>query len=281
MIDKKLFELILSKLNDDSINTQEVTFKGNYVFVRINNTQTMMEASSYNAYDLTQKRYIAMAEITSNPTDFVEENNRTDFVKDYAFQFPTNLQDEALEALQEVFLYFRSNNVQTVIDDVTYKVLIKPSRPRFLGNQQQAGGIDSTYGMTFFMTLIETGEFTNTATHQMALTGGTLQDIFIDDVTIASQTAMSPSNILTSEVNTKSEPVARGMAFTFSLYYDGTVLLKNILSVVEGKTSRETRYDYEKVFDGVTQSYTLYITGGSVSYKNGLVHKIQFTATEQ
>jgi hypothetical protein len=281
MIDKKLYELILGKLNDATINTQGVTFKGNYVFVRYNDTQTLMEASTYNAYDLKQTVYIGMAEITSVPTDFVEKNNRTDFVKEYAFQFPVRMQDKALEALQEVFLYFRTNNVQTVVDNVTYKVLIKPHRPRFLGNQQQAGGIDATYGMSFFITLIETGEFTNTATHEMSISGGTLQDLFIDAVNITNQTAVSSSNLLTSESNTKSEPISRSLSFTFTIYYDSSTLLETILGVVEGKTSRETLFTYQKTFDSVVRSWDIYITGGNVIYKNGLIHQITFNGTEK
>lgn len=282
MIDKKLYELILGKANDETINTQGVPVKGNYVFVRYNDRQTLTEASTYNAYDKVEREFMGMAEITSTPTDFVEKNNRTDFIKEYAFQFSSKRKDESLEALQELFLYFRENNVQVVVDDVTYKVLIKPHRPRYLGSTTtSAGKVFVLYGMQFFMTLIETGEFTNTATHEMRISGGTYQDLFIDDVTIANQTAISASNLLTSEVNTKAEPVSRAINFSFSIYYDSSVLVETILGVIEGKTSRETLFDYQKVFDGVTRAYTVYITGGTVSYKLGSVHKITFNATEQ
>ena len=46
MLDRTIFQYILSKANNETINTQGISIKGNYVFVRINDTQTLLETSN-------------------------------------------------------------------------------------------------------------------------------------------------------------------------------------------------------------------------------------------
>ena len=168
MIDKTLFLFFLTKLNDTSINTQGVEFKGNYVFVRINDAQQFLSTSSYNAYDTEETNFTALAEVISNEEAFVENNNRSGWTKQYAFQFDIRDKDENLAALQELRDYLRANSTQTIVDDdTTYKMSIKVTRPIFAGNQQGAGTVFPTYVMTMYADTLETGFFGNEATHTM------------------------------------------------------------------------------------------------------------------
>ena len=278
MIDKAIFQFVLDTVNNQ--NTQGISFRGNYVFVRVNDIQQMLDTSTYNAYDTVDTDFCAMAEIISQETPYVEENNRSGWVKRYAFQFDIRDKDKTLTALQEFRNYLRENSVQSLVDDETYKMNIKISRPCFVSNQQGAGTIFTTYYIDFFADMVETGFYGNEATHTMAVSSGTLQSVILDQVVISSATATNPSNILTVEQNTDNQPVSRGLTFNFIINYDGSTLLKTIRKVVEGKTSRETTFDYRKVFDGDTDNYEFVITSGSVVYKNGVIVAINFNGVE-
>ena len=278
MIDKKIFQFMLDTLNDE--NTQGVKFKGNYVFVRVNDNLQLLEASTYNPYDTVLSDFVAMAETVSQPTDYVEANNRTGWVKQYTFQFDVRNKDTVLEALQEVYNYLKLNNVQEIVDDETYKFVLKPTRATFVGNQQGAGTVFTTYSMNLFAETIETGYYGNESTHTMAVHNGTLQSIIIDQVVIGSNVATNPTNDITSNVNTTHKAISRGVTLQFVINYDGTALNKTILGLVEGIGNRETTFDYRKVFDSVTSDYEFLITGGSVVYKNGVVIQIRFNGVE-
>ena len=285
MIDKTIFQLMLDKLNDETINTQGVTFKGNFVFVRINDNQQMLETSTYNPYDSELADFVAMAEIVSQETAFVEENNRSGWVKRYAFSFDVRDRDTVLTALQQVRDYFRANSIQSIVDtvdtvDTTYNMNVKVSRPSFMGNQPDGGTVFSTYYMDFFADMVETGYYGNQATHTMAVSGGTKVAINEDSITISQATVTNPSNKLTSEVNTSNRVVSRGVSFDFTLNYDGSTLHKTIRRIIDGKVSRETRFDYRKVFNGDTYDYDLVITGGSCVYKKGVLVQLQFNMVE-
>lgn len=285
MIDKTIFQLMLDKCNDATINTQGIKFKGNFVFVRVNDNQQMLEASTYNPYDSELNDFVPCAEIISQETSFVEDNNRSGWVKRYAFTFDIRDKDKTLTALQQVRDYFRENSTQTITDtvdtvDTVYKLNVKVSRPSFMGNQADAGTIYSTYYMDFFADMVETGYFGNEITHTMALSGGIHQSVILDSVTIGSATATNPSNKLTVEANTNNKPISRGVTLQFILDYDGTALNKSIMSVVKGTTSRETIYEYKEVFDGVTTEYDFIITGGSVVSKKGVIVQVNFSGVQ-
>jgi hypothetical protein len=272
---------MLDKANDETINTQGVKIRGNYVFVRVNDNTQMLDESTYNSYDTVDTDFVAMAEIISQETPYVEANNRSGWVKRYAFEFDIRDKTKVLAALQEVRDYFFENTVQSITDDsTTYKMNVKVSRPMFVSNRQGAGTIFTSYYIDFFADMVETGYYGNEATHTMCINGGTLQSVILDQAIIGSATAMNPSNDLTSEGNTSNQPTARSVTFQFILNYDGTALSKSILSSVEGIGSRETTYDYRKVFDSVTRNYEFRITGGSAIYKNGVVLTINFNGVE-
>ena len=285
MIDKTIFQLMLDKCNDATINTQGIKFKGNFVFVRVNDNQQMLEASTYNPYDSELNDFVPCAEIISQETSFVEDNNRSGWVKRYAFTFDIRDKDETLTALQQVRDYFRENSEQTITDtvdevDTEYTMNVKVSRPSFMGNQADAGTIYSTYYMDFFADMIETGAFANGVVHTMALRGETKVACGEDTITISQATTVNPSNKLTASANTENRPVSRAMSFDFFLNYNESDLHKEILSILDGNGDREQRFDYRKVFGTVTRDYDIIITGGSVVYKKGIVLQLRFKAVE-
>ena len=285
MIDKTIFQLMLDKCNDATINTQGIKFKGNFVFVRVNDNQQMLEASEYNPYDSKLNDFVPCAEIISQETSFVEDNNRSGWVKRYAFTFDIRDKDKTLTALQQVRDYFRENSEQTITDtvdtvDTEYTMNVKVSRPSFMGNQADAGTIYSTYYMDFFADMIETGAFANGVVHTMALRGETKVACGEDTITISQATTVNPSNKLTASANTENRPVSRAMSFDFFLNYNGSDLHKEILSILDGNGDREQRFDYRKVFGTVTRDYDIIITGGSVVYKKGIVLQLRFKAVE-
>lgn len=281
MIDQKIYQLWLDKFNDDSINTQSVSFNGNFVFVRVNDNLTVKQVSTYNSYDTVDKYMVVMGETVSLPTDFVDENNRTGWNKQLTFRFDVRHKDKVLEAIQEVYLYFKANTIQTIEDDTTYKFKIKPSRPAFAGTEQGAGTVFVYYTMNFDCETIETGWYGDEATHTMAINGETLQSIILDQVLIGSATAVNPSNKLTVEENTDNTPISRGVTLQFVINYDGTTLNKKLRKVIEGKESRETKFDYRKVFDGDTDNYTFVISGGNLLYKKGVLAQLKFNGVEK
>lgn len=280
MIDKKIFQLMLSKLNDDTINTQGVKFKGNFVFVRMNDYQTLASASTYNPYDTVNSKYIGVAEIVSIPTDYVESNNRTEWLKTYAFQFRANMKDEALEALQEVYLYFKSNTVQTIVDDTTYKLILRVNRPKLEGAQQQAGSMSIMYSMDLAAVTIETGYYGNEVTHEMGLGTATPTEIIADNVSINSLCVTNPKSSMTENKNTTHKFIGRTNTLKMQIYYDGTTLTNAILNVIEGKLDRDTEFVYQRTINSVTVSWDIKISSGNIVYKTGQVMMLNIDCVE-
>ena len=280
MIDKKIFQFMLDKLNNTSINTQGVKFKGNYVFVRVNDNLQLLEASTYNPYDTVLSDFVAMAETVSQPTDYVEANNRTGWVKQYTFQFDVRNKDTVLEALQETYNYLKVNNVQEIVDDETYKFVLKPTRATFVGNQQGAGTVFTTYSMNLFAETIETGFYGDEAVHKMAKFGLTPNEVIMDSVTVGSAVSMDVDNDITENANTGNEPIARGVSLQFVLNYKGTALEREIRQVIEGKEDREKTYVYQKEFDTATETWTFRIVTGNVVYKKGGLIQLAFNGVE-
>lgn len=274
MLDKAIYEYVLSKLN---LNTQEITFKGNFLFVRYNDSMTLLSADTYNPYDLTDTKFVGVAESTSIETPYSESNNRSGWTKRYVFMFDYEDNEEVLTALEETRDYFLANRVHT-IDSKTF--VWRVSRPSFGGNQQQNGTINSTYYMDFFGDSVETGNYMDSATHKMCIYGGTLQDIIIDSSIISYTCNMNPSNIMTGEYNTFNSPVSDGVGIQMTINYDSTTLLETLYKHITGKYSRETKYTYQTVFDSITQSYDLYIASGSIVYQNGVLTQLTINFVE-
>lgn len=279
MIDKKIFQFMLDTLNNE--NTQGIKFKGNYVFVRVNDNIQLLEASSYNPYDTVLSDFVAMAETVSQPTDYVEANNRTGWVKQYTFQFDVRKKDAVLEALQEIYNYLKLNNVQEIVDDETYKFVLKPTRATFVGNQQGAGTVFTTYSMNIFAETIETGFYDDEVTHKMNVKGSTVQTIIKDTATIGSATSMDVDNDITDNVNTSNEPVARGVSLQFVINYDDSTFQRVLRKVIEGKSSRETVFTYEKKMPNETaETWDFLVVTGNVVYKKGVLLQLAFNGVE-
>lgn len=279
MLDKVFYEYILAKFN---ANTSSVTFKGNYVYLRVNDTMTLMEATSYNAYDTAPVSYVACAEVISTETPFVESNNRSGWVKQYAFMFPLSKKDDVLAALQETRDTFLSTNTHTVTDGSdTYTFVIKCQRPTYAGaTKARAGEIYVTYTMQLMADSVELGYYGNTTVVSLAINGGTLQALIVDSLTVSSANTIDPSNIITSESNISNAIIGRGVNFTLDVYYDSTTLLETLYKQIMGDTSREQIYDLRVVFDGITENYDVKVASGSVVFKKGVIVKLNITFVE-
>jgi len=275
MLDKKIYEYMLAKFNSE--NTQEILFKGNFVFVRVNDTMQIMSASTYNANDLINTPFVGVAQGTSVETPFSESNNRSAFTKRLLFYFDIRNEEKVLDALDELRDYFLANRQHTIDG---FKTVWRVSRASFISNEATGGTVFATYYMDFFGDAVETGFYFDGATHKMCVDGGTLQSIIVSDVSISYATNMNPSNVITSESNTSNVPVSDGLSITMNIYYDSTTLLETLYKHITGKYSRETKYDYQVVFDSISQDYELYIQSGSVVYQNGLIAMLNITFVE-
>lgn len=280
MIDQKIYQLWLDKFNDKTINTQAVSFNGNHVFVRVNDNLTVATTSTYNPYDTVDKYVVVVGETVSLPTDYIDENNRTGWNKQLTFRFDVRQKDKVLEAMQQVYLYFKANTVQSIVDDTTYKMIVKMSRPAFAGTEQGAGTVFVYYTMNIDADMLETGWFGNEAVHTMGISSGALTSIILDELIIGSAVAVNPSNKLTVEENTDNKAISRGITYQFTIDYDGTTLNEKLRKVIEGIDSRETKFYYRKVFNSQTENHTFLITGGSVVYKKGVMIQLKFSGVQ-
>lgn len=274
-MEKELYNYILGKFNSE--NTKGVVFKGNYVFVRVGDTVSMAQATTYNAWDTKDTSFVPLAETVSNETPFAETVNRSGWVKRYVTMFSTKDKDNVIGAMEEIRDYFFNNKTHT-IDGFTFD--FKVGRPQFSGTEVTGGAIYAIYYMDFFADMMENGYYGSSSVHKMALDGGVLQDLLIDDVTESVGIAVDTANDLLSEINTKNVPISNGVTKQFNVYYDSSVLLETILKQIQGKHTREQIYDYSVTFDGVTQTFELYMIGGSVVWKNGVPVRLLFNMVE-
>jgi len=285
MLQQEIYNYILMKAN---LTTQEITIKGNFVFLVIGDRPTMLEASTLNAFDTVKNKFIPMAETIDEEIPFRENNNRSDWVKQYAFQFPLRLKTEVITALNELRDYFYTHKTHTITDGSTnYTFDFKVSRPRLTAiSPPQAGDVYITYSMQFTGVSIEHGKMSSGAVIKMRKDGvAALVTLLHDTITVSSKTAFDPLTLVDDIVNTKNNPLARGVGFQCEIYYDdSTTLTKaladDIYNSIGGKLARTTKFDFETVFNGITSTYECYISGGSYVFKDGLVQKLIFEMVE-
>jgi len=284
MLAQQMWSKILTVINDETINPDSVSFKGNYHHLIINDRSTMIEASTTNPYDTVKNEFVPVSQTTTKEIAFVEKGvNRAGWLQQYAFYFPESKKVEVLAVLENVRDYFYENPKQTITNDsIDYKFTFKVSRPeKVMTSPPQAGELWFTYIMQFQATSLEKGSFCGEFDIEMKQTADEYQDLLWDSITIQSGIQMNPSNKVTDTNNIENAPIGRSTSGTMEIYYDGTNLLKSIYKVVSGKDPRTTTYDFQTTFDSIVQEYHVRILGGSYVLKQGAVFKLIVNWVEQ
>lgn len=275
MRQEDFFKYILDLVNT---NTQGLKFKGNFAYVRHGDAMYMYEQDSLNPYNVKKERYIAVAETTDENTPYREENKRNGWIKEYSFQFGARKKDTVIAALNELKDNIDIAGIVTIDSD---KYSLKSTYPRYISkSKQQNGDIELTYAIAIFSDSVLTGSFGDEATITMNKVGQLAQSIIYDTIAISTGIGMNPSSKVTDELNATHEPISSKTTMVLDMYYDGTDLCKDIYKVASGKLSRKTKFDIQTVFDGITQSYTLWIEGGSYTFKKGVIFRMQISMVE-
>jgi|LGOV01.1.fsa_nt_gb hypothetical protein len=283
MLEQSMFNFILEKIHDAGVNPDSIKIKGNFNYVMIGDSSEMFETATHNAYDISKEQFIPMALTISKEIAFVEANNRSDWLQQYALMFPESKTEAVLAVLQNLRDYFYDNPTHSITDDsTTYKYAFKVSRPeKVFTSPPQAGEVWHTYIMQFQATSIVSGKFCDEHVITMKKTGGAYASIDWDTITIQTGISMNPSNKITDTDNMTNAPIGRNTSGTMEINYDGSTLNKDIYKVVSGKLDRTTVFFIKDIFDGITHEYEVYISGGSYVLKKRAVYKILFTWVEK
>lgn len=266
MLSSKIYEEVITKAN---LNTQSITFEGNFLFGFYDDTFLIEKQDSNNAYNVSQVSFVPVSEIISTEQPFLEDNNRSDFTKIYEFAFPSNTPN-VIEALQELRDYYYANPTFTVLDNgVTYRVNAKVTRPNKSREIYDRGGyFIMIYQMQFFLTVYDDAKGYDTNQSQILIDS---QLIPYTSFSFGTQTTMDTSNKFGVN-NVEKVPYARGVAGNGQIVYDKSTLSKKMLDSVLQINARDTEYTLSFNIDSKNYTSTIYISSGGITVqKNGVI----------
>lgn len=296
---KRLFDLILSKLND---NTQGVTFSGNFMFKfeqsmgGVNFSMTTLDGLAYE-YSKT----VPMSMVQNIETPFVEKNERTDNQVEFyvAIEIPKGTDD----VNGQITMEFEESNPQyqailetldTFRNDLTftedsYKYSFKVKEPTKVGVFTYNAIKYQILALQFNLTYMKYGFFGNETKLYMGLAADlsfdNTSDYQLDVVEfneVVGKTMRANSNVGVTEETTKADK--RSWTATITANFNGNTIDLLLYKEKSATADLNTKYTLNitnpslNAYAGINldYSYDVIITSINAIKKNNAVVQITF-----
>ena len=238
MFEKSLNTYLITKLNE---NTQEVTFKGDYLF-NLNDGKFIISTKVDNSYTLKETSFVpTMIQDWSNTVQPLAEIDLQDFVVPLSFAVPLTNKDKVLTAIDEFRVAL--NGSSDFINE--YDVGIRVSQPNPPTDPIVSGG--EHWILLDIIVMLSAGKeltYGNGIEFSMAKTGDTLERMIfsgLDIETSPQQTTKNTGNVTTVKNSTAIQTIS------VTLYSQ------------TNKTASTSLLDYLWQVDGVNQKYDISI----------------------
>lgn len=299
---KRLFDLILGKLND---NTQEITFSGNYMFEFnqqiTGGTNFSIVSATVNALDFTTIDVVPLVDIQSIQIPFVELNQRDDWERE--FYIAIEIPQTAHELTNETIIEFKETNprYQAVLETLenmasnltfvenNYKYTFKVKEPTKVSVFVYNGKYYQVLALTFNLTSMVKGFFGNETKLYLGLLSdnsfGETEDYVLDSVDfseIVGKTVRTISNIDdTEERYTVDKRIWQAnITVNFNgniadmLLYKEKALISSIKNTYQIKITNKNLNTL--VGENLDYIINVLITNVNISYKNNTVDQLTF-----
>jgi hypothetical protein len=256
MFKEEVYDKIITVLNLDS-----AVFKGGYLIgLYQDGIPYVVDSSTVNKFAYEQEEVIPVSEEIANETPSVNLADRSDYYFQYQILFRTTRQAEVKSALEAFRAYFLLTKQHTIDG---YTVAFKTSRGDKQGTVPvQSGNFYSLYKINVYVTAIKNGYIKKDAdTWKMKIsTQGTY------DTLILARDVMATSG---NPIFNNATEVGKGFLTTTTLnsklqiFYDNTTTDNLIYKWIMNKQDKDTLFNMQHVFNGVTYSWSAYIVGGA------------------
>ena len=285
-----MFDALLDVFND---NDRDVLFSGNYMFrfwqqnSKIHEFEIVQRAG--DSLDFKTKRVIPVVELPGVEIPYVEDNNRSDYEKEFYVAFKVNEEinefnqriiewdytDDSYQALLQGLEVLRQDPVETIDGQ---KFAFKVKEPQRVDVFEYDGSYYQLLSLGMTITRIGVGVFNNETEISGRFIGEvTSYPLDIVDGNIVTARGMVPYKNVGSDIEQKNRFNTRTFTANFIINYHGTefdkFLIDEIDSVSGAKSSFELRI---KRYDGTFVTHTVAVTSGSYNLRKNTVKRINF-----
>lgn len=259
-----IFDYLLTQLND---NTDDLVYKGNYVFRFFTDSMSVLEAVTGKLVN-EEIEFSPVALMTKSPVPFVENNKRIDWLLEFGIL--TRIAGSEYDSTTDLDYA----NIKGVLDDLQGEVVtISSKKYAFKTNDLNYSGYTmlgrSKYAILTFtinVTQIDYGYFGQESVWKIDTT--TL-DVF--NANITSTRRYYSSDEVDDTTNDFNKCIGRSMVFELTINYNGET---DLLDERYGVSTLAKQYTLTETFNSVTKSYTVTCESANELQQSGKVKQL-------